>query len=538
VLTVAASGIPNPCDVAEFGVGQICDIPGAIKGAASTAAATAQFMQDPFGYIAEKMQAAASELTATVLPNLEAVTHPQLDRDWFVSTYRVSFALALLVFVVFVGWNFVELSRRRISGDDLMETLGFYVPVFLGGALLGPAAGQFLLSFTGALSDSVAAWGIGGSTTEVTTRLQQVIADGDPATITGGAFVAILFFFALIIGLLLAFAVLVVMLVTLYLTGAILPLSLVWLVHPHRRGRGLKIVSVWLGICFSHVLLFLLLGASFKMVAEFTSLTTPAGRATAAGGGGGGPGAVGAGAAGAGGSGAPPSLQTLVNLAVAVIALFMSALAPFGLLRFAPVGPTSGGSGPSVPVQRGARGGRPIGGHPESATDSQMSQAARANSRVMAGGGGGGEDEAGWQGGGRDGWGLQPSGEGLAERYATERQARAGGGAGAGGGDEAGATGGSASGAPMAGGSPPTATSAPGLGPTSGAASVAGGAGASSGGTSAAGGGAAAGAAAGAAGLGLAALGGAAKAAESAGDMAADHMEHGDGPEGLHPRHN
>lgn len=529
-------GAANFCDLPRLAGPHVCELPGVVEGAAGAANAaveTAQFMHDPFGYIAERLQGAAAELADAVLPNLEAVTHPELDREWFISTYRVSFALALLVFVAFLGWNFLALGRRRITSDELMETLAFYVPLFLGGAMFGPAIGQFLLSFTGALTNSVMHWGFGGgSTSETTTRLQEVIAAGNPDAIAGGAVVSILLFFAMVIGLLMVFAVLVVMLVTLYLTGAILPLSLVWLVHPHRRGRGLKLVAVWVGICFSHVLLFLLLGAAFKMVSEFMSVH-PAG---------GGP--------GEGGIAAAP-LQALVNLVVAVIALFMATLAPFKLLRFAPVGPTAGGSGPSLPLpaQRGRGGGRPIGGYPESATASQLAQAARANPGVI---GGGPRDD------GRNGWGLQPRGNGLAERYAAERQARGGGTATAtdpGTANHAAETettpgGGTGSGSPAAG-APVPATPAPNSTPATGSAAggggtpapggaAPGGAAAAPSGAAAGGGGAAAGGSAGAgaaapAGLGLAALGGAARAAGAAGDMAGDQMEHGDGPEGLHP---
>ncbi len=81
----------------------------------------------------------------------------------------------------------------------------------------------------------------------------------------------------LIVALLLAFLVLLVMLVTLYLTGAIIPLSLVWLVHPRQRSKGLKVLMVWVGVACSHVLLFLLLGIAFRIVGGLaTSFDKPA----------------------------------------------------------------------------------------------------------------------------------------------------------------------------------------------------------------------------------------------------------------------
>jgi len=313
--------VPDPCHLPIVKVA--CT-------AANTISAAIDFAKDPLGYIAQKMQAAAAGLASTVLPQLERLTHPDMSAGWFLDAYRVSFALAIFIFVAFLGWNFVQLARRRVSGDDVVETLGFYTPLFFGAVILGPALGSLLLELTGALTDTLIRWGIGGSVAGTTTALQASIAAGDPAKITGGAIVAIVFFFALIVALVLCFVVLLVMLVTLYLTGAIIPLSLVWLVHPRQRAKGLKVVMVWVGICFSHVLLFLLLGVAFRMVGGLSTNFDQ------------------------------PGLKILANLAVAVIALLAATLSPLGLLAFAPVGPTSAaGSGPavSVPGQRRSGGG-------------------------------------------------------------------------------------------------------------------------------------------------------------------------------------
>ncbi len=320
--------------------------------AANTISAAIDFAKDPLGYIAQKMQQAAAGLASTVLPQLERLTHPDLSAGWFLDAYRVSFALAIFIFVAFLGWNFVQLARRRVSGDDVVETLGFYTPLFFGGVILGPALGSLLLELTGALTDTLIGWGIGGSVAGTTTALQASIAAGDPAKITGGAIVAIVFFFALIVALVLCFVVLLVMLVTLYLTGAIIPLSLVWLVHPRQRAKGLKVVMVWVGVCFSHVLLFLLLGVAFRMVAGLSTNFDQ------------------------------PGLKILANLAVAVIALLAATLSPLGLLAFAPVGPTSAaGSGPSLSIPRPRTG----GGYPDSAEDSQTAQLARGTGSAAGG---------------------------------------------------------------------------------------------------------------------------------------------------------
>jgi len=362
----------NPCDIPSFKNSDIC------KGL-DTAQAAVSFVQDPLGYIAQQMQNAASGLASTVLPAMEQLTHPDLSAKWFLDAYKVSFALGIFVWVIFLGWNFVQLSRRRISGDDLVESLAFYTPVFFLGALFGPAAGTALMKLTGALSDSISQWGITSSTTASTTALKDAIAAGDSAKIAGGSIVAIIIFLCLIIALIMVFLTLLVMQVTLYLAGAVFPLSAAWLVHPRQRSRGMRIGMVWIGICSAHVLIFLLLGIAFRMAGGLGDST------------------------GNPGTKIDPSLQILANLAVAVIALVMATTAPFGLLAFAPVGASSAPASDPFPDQGRSGGGAVGGGYSESADDSQTAQMARANSSGNAEGlddAGGGVDAGGGSGGG------------------------------------------------------------------------------------------------------------------------------------------
>ncbi len=360
----------NPCDAPWLKDTPACKLAGGVADAID-------FAQDPLGYIAQKMQEAAAGLSDTVLPQLEKLTHPDLSTEWFLSAYRVSFALSIFVWVAFLGWNFVQMARRRVSGDEVAETMGVYTPLFLGGVMFGPLVGSMLLSLTGAITDSLIAWGVSGSVDGTTKALQDAIAAGESDKIVGGAIVSIIFFGCLIVALLLAFLVLLIMLVTLYLTGAIIPLSLVWLTHPRQRSKGLKVVMVWIGVCFSHVLLFLLLGVAFRMIGGLATNFDQ------------------------------PGMTILANLAAATIALLMATLSPLGLLAFAPVGPsTAGAAGPSidVPSQRSAG-----GGYAASDGDSQTAQLARDNDSYsddgdsVSVGGAGGQSDAGGDGGGSTG---------------------------------------------------------------------------------------------------------------------------------------
>jgi hypothetical protein len=472
-----------------------CLLPNAAVSAVHTtvsvahgAAAAGSFVAHPFEHMNRTLQKAASGLVTDVLPGLEKVTRPDLSRAWFAHAYAGAFAIALLAFVVLVGWNFVQRARGRIGGEELVESLFLYGPLFLAGAVFGPAAGAFLLRFTGALTDSVTSFfGTSGSPTGSTSRLQEIIAAATPTGITGGAVVGVLFLLALVLALVMVFMVLLVMSVTLYLTGVIAPLSLVWLVHPHRRGRGLKVVNVWVGICFSHVLLFFLLGAVFSMFTDlpFTHTFAPGGGAHTAN----------AAASSATPGGSP--FAELVALAVAVIALFTAVLSPLGFLRFAPVAPTAapatsragagGGAGRLPGARRGAAG-RGSGGFADAAA--------------------GPVDGPG--GGRRGGSGAGPVGGGLAPSYAAYRRGPSSTGAGTSGGTAAGGSSGGA---------------AAGAAGRAGAAGVAGGLAAAAGPVRAA--------------VAVATKG--ARKARAAGEAAAAHMGHAEGGhgvgEGLAPRH-
>lgn len=372
----------------------------AVASMGHAAVAVGGFMAHPLASTDRALQKTASGLVSTVLPALEQVTRPELTRAWFLHAYQGAFALALCAFVLLVGWNFLARARGRIGSDELVESLLLYGPLFLAGAVFGPAAGAFLLRFTGALTASVTSFfGRYSSPKQTTSALSKVIAAANPDGVTGGAIVAILFLAALVLAMVAVLGVLLVMTVTLYLTGVIAPLSFVWLVHPHRRGRGLKILNVWVGICFSHVLLFFLLGVVFSMFRDQPLLHTDTSAAAPA---------MAAFSPGPGGTG---GFAELGMLAVAVIALFAAVSSPVWLLRFAPVAPTGApeaggaaagrGRGRAVPAAR--RGPTPVGGP------------------GTAGPGAGGPGAGGGQGtghgpggpapviGGGDGGGLRPS---------------------------------------------------------------------------------------------------------------------------------
>ncbi|MBX3196183.1 MAG: hypothetical protein KF727_13920 [Microbacteriaceae bacterium] len=302
---------PNP--IGDM-IGGVEDVLNGVGGAIG-------FAQDPFGAIFRTLRDAASGLARDVLPAITDATLPDLSLGWFIQAYAISFAAALLVGIVLVIVQLVKVARGTLAGRDLVDTLGVYFPMFLIGAMFGPLFGIILVNFFHAISNDVIAWGVEGSTEELTSRFTAMIETTDPAALTGGVVIACLLMLAMVLGLLLVVGMLIVQLVTLYFTGILVPLGLVWIIDRDRRQFGMKLLQLWVGILAAHPLLFFLLGVTFNLVAG--SVT---------------------------GFGENPPLQSLVTLCVAILSLFVAALSPMLLLRFAPIVPTGigGSSGPTL----------------------------------------------------------------------------------------------------------------------------------------------------------------------------------------------
>lgn len=304
-------------DVVEGAAGVV----GGAKDAVDSATSFASFWTDPFGNTFRALQEGAHSLANDVLPALSHATMPDLTREWWVTAYGVSFALAFFVMIFLLFPGILSAARGRSSGQDLFEQLTVYVPLFLAGSIFGPPLGIFLVKFFGAVTDAVASWGIVSSADAVTAQMTDMLADGDASGIAGGTVVGIFLMLCMLLGLILVVLMLVVQLVTLYITGILFPLGWVWIVHKPTRGFGYKIVFVWIGILASHPLMFLLLGVAYSMIAGQTSVFADV-----------------------------PSLQRLVTLAVSILALFVAGTAPFTLMKFAPVMPFGNNAqGPSSP---------------------------------------------------------------------------------------------------------------------------------------------------------------------------------------------
>jgi type IV secretion system protein TrbL len=307
--------------MAPDGTGDGWDPIGGLGDVINGVSGTVSYLSDPWGNTFEALRGAAAGLSRDVLPALTQATLPDLTADWFINAYRVSFATAIFVAVVLLIPQAVRTARGHQAGRDLVQSLGYYFAIFLIGAMFGPAIGMVLVNFFRSLSEVFVSWGVQGSIDSVIGQFQAMIEGADPVGIAGGVPIAVLLMLCILIGLFLVLVMLIVQLVTLYFTGVLLPLGLVWIIDPSKRSFSVRLVSLWVGILASHPLLFFLLGFAFTMMG----------------------GSVGT-------FGNNLGLQTLVKLLVAIIALFVAALSPMLLLKFAPVIPAGfgGTNGPSV----------------------------------------------------------------------------------------------------------------------------------------------------------------------------------------------
>lgn len=311
-----ATPSPTPPDDGNFFddlVGGASDIIDGVSG-------TVGFWADPFGSMYKAARDAVAGLTTDFLPALTGATLPDLSSQAFIETYRVSFTLSLFVAVVLLVVQLLRTAKGTQSGRDTLHAIGLYFPGFILGVMFGPLIGILVVEFVHALSNTLLEWAYQGTAEELAVSLTRVLIE-DPAMFAGGVYIAWMIAWAMAVGLLFVVILFVVQLVTLYFSGALIPLASVWIIDPARRSTGLRAVGVWIGILLTHPLLFLLLGLAFRLIGNTID------------------------------SWGSDGWKNLISLLVAVLAMWAAALSPFFLLRYVKSisdgGAPSGGGAPA-----------------------------------------------------------------------------------------------------------------------------------------------------------------------------------------------
>lgn len=292
----------------------------ATKPATDAISGAVNFASDPLGAIFNATRAGAQGLAKDLLPALSHATQPDLTADWFIKAYAISFALSIIVWGFLLLFQFVAVARGTLSGQEFAEVLTTKTGLFFGGAIFGPLIGVMIIKALGALSDSLISWGIVSSSERMLGTMDSMLKT-DAAAIPGGVIVGILLMVCMIIGLFVVVIMLAVMLVTLYFSGVMAPLGMVWFTSAKHGSFGRKIPLLWFGILACHPLLFFMLGIAYNMIAASASWMKWS-----------------------------DGLGTLMNIIASFIALMIAGLAPMMLLKFAPVIPSgaAGQNGPSL----------------------------------------------------------------------------------------------------------------------------------------------------------------------------------------------
>lgn len=279
------------------------------------------FASDPYGRTFEFLRDAALSISRDIVPELTAVTQPDLSLDWFLQAYALAFAAATFAAVIMLMFQFAGAARGSVEQASGLTSAITNFGLFFGGAVIAPWLGWWVVQLMHALSDVFIAWGVGGSMDTALTGLESMIEEYGPATAPGGLLLGIVFMACICFGLIGVFLMLLVQLVTLYFVGVLLPLALMWLMSPQHRHIAGRFVAIWVGILAAHPLLFFVLGVAYWMM-----------------------GTIGGTAFGSSGP-----LEIVAQLAVASIAFLLAAFSPMLLMKVAPLLPGTA-SMPNVPM--------------------------------------------------------------------------------------------------------------------------------------------------------------------------------------------
>ena len=289
----------------------------------SVAVDIAKFVADPTGAIdelANSLHASAVDFTVRVLmEGLATVGNFDPGSPWFLATYGASTGLGLMVMALM---SVLMISRTASGGggrEDLQEALFKQLPLGMFLAVFAPAIATVLNTSVRKMTSGIAAWQsdyIGSAITKLA-----ALSDVTAVMIPGGAAVGSIMFALLIFGAGAVFVGFALQSVAMPLSGLVAGIAWGMRVHPKWRPKAARPVYTYLGLLLSKPLLYFLLGAVFALIDG--NLSLPALKV-----------------------GGMPLLGQIV---VVIVALIVVGLAPFALLKYAPLLPTAEDSHDSQP---------------------------------------------------------------------------------------------------------------------------------------------------------------------------------------------
>ncbi|MBF6062000.1 hypothetical protein IU494_21000 [Nocardia terpenica] len=292
-----------------------------------------RFVDDPQSVIddwANASKDSAADLSTRVLDGLAATGRFDPAAGWFLHWYAISTGIGVMVMGLMTLFALWRASARGETMKTLAADLLGYLPAGVLLMLFAPMIAGMLIEIANSASESIARTA-GPDMGQMLTNLKLFVGQLTATHLVGGVLVGLLLFLLLIVGALSVFFGLLMHQVALPALAIASGIGFGMWVHPNWRKKALRPVLLFLAIVFSKPLLFLLLA----------TLT----------------GTINAGLTGEGGG---DQLSILSRLCLIVVAFLVAGLAPWSLLRYAPLLPSRSdatGFGQSGSLLAGAAGG-------------------------------------------------------------------------------------------------------------------------------------------------------------------------------------
>ena len=303
--------VGNPCDrLIRF-----------MQGAAEQFQERAANLRETVDAITNPVQTAITNFTETVGDALESLlgkvfvelvhlSSPNIASEGFVSTYAAGAGVGMFVLVVMIALVWYRAAAGDLTGEQLAESMWRWVPTAVVLVLFGPGIGLLLVQLTDAASVAIVTY-FAADIASLGTKITAMVMLTNLALIPGGPLMALAVMLVAFLGVIGIVGGLLVRLLALYLTGGVMAIAFVMTVDPAKRQHALRLPVAWGGLLLVEPLMLFLLGAVARISDSAFSASAVA----------------------------DDGMRALVTALVAALALLIAGVAPWTLLKFAPVLP-------------------------------------------------------------------------------------------------------------------------------------------------------------------------------------------------------
>lgn len=277
-----------------------------------------EFVKDPGGIIddwANALKSWAVSTTNAVLRGLVSVGDFDASSSWFIEQYAIAEGIGVFVMAIMLILVAMRSGRPRGGSGGPRELMGIafgYMPAGLLAMMFAPAFILFLQPLSHGLTDFFSSL-IGSKTDEVVNNVSATLGGLTKDTLIGGSIAGILAFGLLGFGAFVLFVGLLMHQIGMPLAGVVSAICWGMWINPKWRAKALRPGLMFISLMFSTPLLFLLIGV-------IEDIINSAAKSSVTGGG---------------------DLKSLGQLALLAMAFFALGLAPFALLKWAPILPSA-----------------------------------------------------------------------------------------------------------------------------------------------------------------------------------------------------